>query len=107
MLPLSEACGAGKVGTARLLLSLGAQHTEVDASGITPLHKAAAEGHEEVVHLLVEKHGASVNAVSSLTGTPLDAAEASGNSMVISFLKENGGRNSTPADKLGLTSMSE
>ena len=58
MTPLMAAAYWGHLGVGRVLLERGAAVTSSAENGWTALHRAAREGHEEVVDLLL-RHGSS------------------------------------------------
>ena len=62
-----------------------------DAAGRTPLHLAAAGGHEGTVQLLLHNN-ADPNVTDSAGQTPLAAAEAAGHAAVAELLRQGGGR---------------
>ena len=89
--PLMHAVRSGAAAKVEELLSNGAEADapRTDASNVTPLVVACAEGHESVVRLLL-KHGASVIR-SILTGaTPLLMASQQGHKLVVKLLLERG-----------------
>jgi hypothetical protein len=60
-----------------------------DVYGATPLHYAAANGHVEIIHLLLQ-NGADVNARNNYGYTPLHYAARNGNVDILHLLVENG-----------------
>lgn len=62
---------------------------EFDESGTTALHKAAANGHLEVLKLLVEQ-GSDVNKTDITGCSPLHAASRNGHMSCVKFLVEHG-----------------
>ena len=56
----------------------------------TPLHRAASEGHKEIVELLIAK-GADVNAKRNDGKTPLDDAVVMGRKEISDLLRKHGG----------------
>ena len=56
-------------------------------SGWTPLHLAAANGHKEIVELLISK-GADLNAKAVTGDTPLDEADGE----TADLLRKHGGK---------------
>jgi ankyrin repeat protein len=62
---LHRACKGGNRALAAELIRRGADVHAFNMAGITPLHAAAWEGHEEVVILLLE-HGVNINARGTL-----------------------------------------
>ena len=75
---------------AEILFIVGANANTRDQEGGTPLSKAAAYGHEEMVKLLLEK-GADLDSKDSEYGwTPLSWAARYRNEAVIKLLREKG-----------------
>lgn len=70
---------------ARELLSRGAKVNVAQAGGWTPLHQAAAHGHEPLIRLLIA-HGAERNAQSEDGRTPLQVAEERRHKEVLALL---------------------
>ncbi|KXJ26455.1 Cyclin-dependent kinase 4 inhibitor D [Exaiptasia diaphana] len=62
---------------------------DLDESGTTALHKAAANGHLEVLKLLVEQ-GSDVNKTDITGCSPLHAASRNGHMSCVKFLVEHG-----------------
>ncbi|MFH1921664.1 MAG: ankyrin repeat domain-containing protein, partial [Planctomycetota bacterium] len=87
---LFEACEVGDVGRVRELLGADATLAKVKEVGhIMPLHGAAAQGHKEIVELLVQA-GADVNAANQWGVTPIYFAAAWGHKEVAMFLIDRG-----------------
>ena len=94
------AAEAGKLEMARVLLEEGADVNEVGIEHPsdprykedmgTALHRAAAEGHEEMVRFLLA-HGAVVDLEDPMGRTPLTLAMDKGNDVIYSLLKEQSG----------------
>ena len=61
-----------------------------DALGMTPLHYAVANGHKEVIELLLVAAGVNVKTGNGLT--PLDLAESKGDKEIIDILRKHGGK---------------
>ena len=61
-----------------------------DALGMTPLHYAVANGHKEVIELLLVTAGVNVKTGNGLT--PLDLAESKGDKEIIAILRKHGGK---------------
>ena len=61
-----------------------------DALGMTPLHYAVANGHKEVIELLLITAGVNVKTGNGLT--PLDLAVSKGDKEIISILRKYGGK---------------
>ena len=82
--PLTNACGAAPddtvVETVTQLLSFGADPTIVGSNGVGPLHRAAGEGHVDVITLLVEHHAhksnKSTKSTDNTVATPNDPNSA-------------------------------
>lgn len=87
--PLYVACRHGKVAVARALLAAGANVSlrVLKEAKYAPLDVAAAEGHAEVMRLLVER-GAVVAAVDSKGRTALHFAAERGQAAAIEYLAE-------------------
>ncbi|CAM9881219.1 unnamed protein product, partial [Scytosiphon promiscuus] len=78
---------AGDVEEVRRCLLGGVNKVdEVDELGCTPLHLAGAMGHTDVVRLLVEEHGAAVDARDGARCTALHAASEGGYPVVVEML---------------------
>jgi ankyrin repeat protein len=92
------------VEAVRLVLELGVDVNEANATGFTPMHAGAHTGNDAIVRLLAEK-GANVNAVSRSGETPWSMAE--GVSPVSMNQAFYAGHKSTAAllAKLGATTM--
>ncbi|MEN6545687.1 MAG: ankyrin repeat domain-containing protein, partial [Armatimonadia bacterium] len=61
-----------------------------DELGRTPLYQAAANGHTEIVELLLES-GAQVNAKTDAGDTALGEATAQGHTETAALLRRHGG----------------
>eukprot|EP01059_Diplonema_ambulator_P011537 TRINITY_DN214_c0_g1_i3.p1 TRINITY_DN214_c0_g1~~TRINITY_DN214_c0_g1_i3.p1 ORF type:complete len:150 (+),score=27.12 TRINITY_DN214_c0_g1_i3:30-479(+) len=85
---LHETAVAGKVGTARLLITNGINVNSKDTHGVTPLQEACSHGFTEFVMLLLE-HGADVYAENHVGETAFDTAEYHGHSAVVELLREH------------------
>ena len=75
--PLMRAARAGDLGPCGQLLNSGDSVDTADEAGWTARMGAAAEGHEQIVQLLID-HGENVDAESFETATALHAATANG-----------------------------
>ena len=69
--PLHYAAELGLADVATALLDAGGDVNAADADGRTALMLATMGGHEEVVRLMVEKHGCDVNMVDNTQRTTL------------------------------------
>ena len=90
-LALSVACDHGRTEIARLLLEAGEDPNRYNPIGghshATPLHQAAAGGHENVVRLLLD-HGARLNMKDILWhATPAEWARHEGRTEVEQYLR--------------------
>ncbi len=90
--PLEDAALKGFDDMTKLLLERGAlaDHVNTD-SGTTALYAAAAFGHAEAVHTLLE-HGANPNLCGSGSRTPLAAAAQNGDPLAAAEIRNRGGR---------------
>jgi len=93
--PISSACGACSQklvnATVKRLLELGANPTLVNHNGVGPLHRAAGEGHVDVLELLLDpQHAVDVNQIAKDTGTALHWAASERKSKAFVFLLEKG-----------------
>jgi len=86
--PLHRAAHLGLDDAVRSLLSCGTDVDRVDASGESALHKAAIEGHVEIVDLLADL--CDVNERSNDGMTPLHLACLNGNPAVVELLMNHG-----------------
>ncbi|KAF4779977.1 hypothetical protein HER10_EVM0008301 [Colletotrichum scovillei] len=88
--PLSWAAQNGRLGMVELLLRAGYNVSECDHGGLTPLHRAAEQGHEAIVKILIET-GASVNVETMNKGlrTPLSYAAMHGREAIVKLLLQN------------------
>eukprot|EP00808_Paulinella_micropora_P021002 g42975.t1 len=86
-------------------LRAGAEVTQSDESGITPLHAAAKAGHAQVVSLLVQ-HKASVSQAAVDGATPLLACASAGHLECCRVLVMEGYARVDQADHKGLTPLS-
>jgi ankyrin repeat protein len=98
-LALALASQFGQVEIVRLLLDAGEDPNRYNPAGghshSTPLHQAAASGHEEMVRLLVER-GARLDMKDILWhGTPAGWAAHEGKTEVESYLREHESRTRT------------
>jgi ankyrin repeat protein len=89
---LALAAQHGHAGIVRLLLEAGEDPDRYNPVGChshsTPLHQAALQGHEEVVHLLVER-GARRDVKDVLYhGTPADWARHAGRTEIEEYLRD-------------------
>lgn len=79
----------GDLDGLRALIEAGADVTEADAEGLTPLHSAAFGGHVPALEYLLE-HGARLNVRDQYGFTPLHAAAREGRLAAVEFLVERG-----------------
>lgn len=89
--PLHIAAGAGDAHTVLGYIKAGADPSIPEFEGVMPLHRAAAEGHIDVVTALVEEGHVDVNALDNDGETPLDYADGLGREAVANYLIEHGG----------------
>jgi uncharacterized protein len=89
MTPLLYAARDGRIESAKLLLTAGAEIEHTDANGITPLLMAITNNHIEMARYLIDR-GANVKAVDWYGRTPLWAAIETRNMDVDSSTFENG-----------------
>lgn len=82
------ACSVGNGAVVRALLSAGASTSSED-SGDTPVRRATAKGHREIVRLLCDA-GAELNAASSQQTMPVIVAAAGGQVGVVRLLCKAG-----------------
>ncbi len=75
--------------TAKWLVQNGANVGAVGiyANGCSVLHCAAAQGDQEFVQALVEKHAADLRVFDDAEKTPLDYARAAGRTEVVEYLQ--------------------
>jgi ankyrin repeat protein len=88
---LLDAAKTGQVGTVQKLLDPKVSPKAKDENGRTPLHLAAANGHQVIAEALL-RAGAEINALDQQGKTPLDLAEAGGHSGLAAFLLGKGGK---------------
>jgi ankyrin repeat protein len=87
--PLHAALASKKVETAQFLISRRAPvNTRQAGEGLTPLHYAAAHGHEDIVRQLL-KRGADIAAKNSDGKTPLMMAEERGHASLVALLSKS------------------
>ena len=90
---IHDAAAVGDIKAVKQHLAAG---TDVDAEdtndalGMTPLHYAVANGHKEVIELLLITAGVNVKTGNGLT--PLDLAVSKGDKEIISILRKYGGK---------------
>lgn len=65
------ACSKNYVSIAKLLLENGAQVNVQDKFGNTPLHRAASQGHLDIIRLLLSQKGVRVDMNDQEGNTPL------------------------------------
>lgn len=86
--PLLYAARDGRLETARILVTAGADVNESDANGITPLVMAISNSHVDVARFLMD-HGADINASDWYGRTPLWTAVETRNMDVDNATFEN------------------
>jgi len=87
---LYNAAKKGDAGTVRQLVADGIPPDKQNIRGVTPLWRASASGHKEVVEVLLATSAVEVN-VRSISGrTPLFWAAAKGYSEVVRLLLDHG-----------------
>jgi ankyrin repeat protein/serine/threonine protein kinase len=101
-LHVAAECGRSEV--VGLLLSKGANVNAVIRAKRVPLCMASANGHVEVVHLLLNAPGVIVDAVDEDGRTPLQFAAIFGHVNVVALLLENGA-NVNAVDQSGCTPL--
>ncbi|CAI5990084.1 unnamed protein product [Closterium sp. NIES-64] len=84
------AAWTGDMAQLQQLLAAGAKADRADYDGRTPLHLAAAGGHNDLVRLLLLE-GAQVNAVDNFGTTPLLEALRAGHDEAAAILASKGG----------------
>ena len=82
-------CTRPKPEDTRLLIDGGADASTADSRGWTPLHRAAAGGHEAVARLLIDG-SADASAADSGGWTPLHRAAAGGHEAVARVFRDAG-----------------
>ena len=93
---LHIAAQSGHKEMAELLIEAGVNIDESNNGNQTPLHKAAFEGRDEIVNMLIQK-GAKVNPVIQSTGsfngmTPVDFAIRQNELKTVALLRIHGGK---------------
>ena len=92
---LMDAANKGNIEAVKQHLTGGADVNAKGIGGMTPLHRAAREGHKELAELLITKD-AYVNAKSEsglfIGETPLDEAIKSKQADVADLLRKHGGK---------------
>lgn len=97
---LMIACYKGNKAAVEALIAKGA---EVNRPGWTPLHYAAAGGHNEIVQILLEK-SAYIDAESPNKTTPIMMAARGGHIMTVKLLLDEGA-DATLKNDLGMTAI--
>jgi hypothetical protein len=87
---LLDAAKQGDGSAVQSLLEKGISPKAIDENGRTPLHLAAANGHQATAAMLV-RYGAEINALDNIGKTPLDSAETGNHSGLADFLLSKGG----------------
>lgn len=86
---LHEVAARGEIEEVHRLLAAGADPTEMDAEGATPVHAAAFSGHVEVLQVLLDK-GGRLNSRDAFGFTPLHAAARDGRFDAVRLLVDRG-----------------
>jgi ankyrin repeat protein len=90
---IHDAAAVGDIKAVKQHLAAG---TDVDAKaandalGMTPLHFSVANGHKELIELLLVTAGVNVKTGNGLT--PLDLAVSKGDKEIIAILRKRGGK---------------
>ncbi|BCS00198.1 ankyrin repeat domain-containing protein [Aspergillus luchuensis] len=84
--PLCMAADRGSIEMVRLLVECGWYVNEVDVEGRTPLHRAAENGHDPVVQVLLTNEQLDVNARDQRESTALHEAAWKGHLAVANLL---------------------
>ncbi|UIP92768.1 ankyrin repeat domain-containing protein [Wolbachia endosymbiont of Anopheles demeilloni] len=87
---LHTVAGNGYIDIVKLLLDYGADVNAKNASGRTPLQKAAENGRLEIVKYFIEEKNVDVNAKTKVDNTPLHLAVKRGLYDIVKFLLKNG-----------------
>lgn len=90
-LKVNNAAYHGKFSHLKNLVKAGADPKRADYDGRTPLHLAAARGHEDVVLFLIQE-GANVNFEDNFGNTPLNEAVKGCHDRIAKILREAGGK---------------
>jgi ankyrin repeat protein len=102
--PLPAQASKGHAGIARALISAGAKVDARDATGSTPLHRAAATGKSEAAVALLDAGHARVDAHDKAGATPLLVAVAC-QQPNLALLLASRGADLGAADKEGQTPL--
>ena len=86
------AASQGDLNELKSLQAKGVHLNDTDYDGRTPLHLAAAEGHQHIVAYFIQQ-GLTLNPQDRWGGTPLDDAKQAGHEAVVSLLREEGSSN--------------
>ena len=87
---LRAAANSGNAAAVLKLIQRGVPPDTQDMRGITPLWRAAADGHANVVRILLETNAVDVNVRSLTKHTPLFWAAARGHAEVVRLLLKHG-----------------
>ena len=103
---LSEAAAYGREAEVRSLLARNVDANSKDKRGLTPLRRAAANGHEMVVRLLLQREDIEADFKDRKGQTPLSLAAEYGHERVVQLLLERDDVEADSRDKNGQTPLS-
>jgi len=87
---IHDAAAVGDIEAVKQHIAAGMDMDTKDENGLTPLHYATANGHKEVVELLLVSAGVNVKSVNGLT--PLDLGVSKGHKETADLLRKHGGK---------------